>query len=98
VDTKLLNDRVLPLMGPAQLNVGQPLVNNGLLDAGAFLPAIRNGWKGLIWAQQEDGRLGWVQQIGYDPRLVTANDSMEYGTGAFLLAGSEMLKLTESAD
>jgi rhamnogalacturonyl hydrolase YesR len=68
-------------------------VNSGLLDAGAFLPAIRKGWKGLIWAQQPDGRLGWVQQIGYDPRSVTASDSMEYGTGAFLLAGSEMLKL-----
>jgi hypothetical protein len=28
---------------------------------------------------------------------VTADDSMEYGTGAFLLAGSELLKLAESA-
>jgi hypothetical protein len=34
-----------------------------------------------------------VQQIGYDPRSVSADDSMEYGTGAFLLAGSEMLSL-----
>jgi len=68
-------------------------VNSGLLDADTFLPAVRQGWRGLIWAQQPDGRLGWVQQIGYDPRSVTAEDSMEYGTGAFLLAGSEMLRL-----
>jgi unsaturated rhamnogalacturonyl hydrolase len=69
-------------------------VNSGLLDADTYLPAAHNGWRGLIWAQQADGRLGWVQQIGYDPRSVTADDSMEYGTGAFLLAGSEMLRLT----
>jgi hypothetical protein len=62
-----------------------------------FLPAVRKGWEGLVWAQQPDGRIGWVQQIGYDPRSVTADDSMEYGTGAFLLAGSELLKLAESA-
>jgi rhamnogalacturonyl hydrolase YesR len=68
-------------------------VNSGLLDADTFLPAVRKGWAGLIWAQQPDGRIGWVQQIGYDPRSVTAEDSMEYGTGAFLLAGSEMLRL-----
>ena len=71
-------------------------LNNGLLDADTFLPAVHKGWEGLIWAQQPDGRIGWVQQIGYDPRSVSAEDTMEYGTGAFLLAGSEMLKLAES--
>ncbi len=72
-------------------------VNSGLLDADEFLPAARRGWQGLVWAQQADGRLGWVQQIGYDPRSVTADDSMEYGSGAFLLAGSEMLKLADQS-
>ena len=71
-------------------------VTNDLLDTDTFLPAVRKGWEGLIWAVQPDGRLGWVQQIGYDPRSVTAEDSMEYGTGAFLLAGSEVLKIAES--
>jgi len=68
-------------------------LNNGLLDSATFLPSVRKGWEGLNWALQPSGELGWVQQIGYDPRSVTAEDSMEYGTGAFLLAGSEMLKL-----
>lgn len=72
-------------------------VNSGLLDTGGFLPAARRGWQGLVWAQQADGGLGWVQQIGYDPRSVTADDSMEYGSGAFLLAGSEMLKLADQS-
>jgi unsaturated rhamnogalacturonyl hydrolase len=73
-------------------------VNNAVLDADSFLPAVYRAWEGLIWALQPDGRLGWVQQIGYDPREVTAEDSMEYGTGAFLLAGSEMLKLAVQAE
>jgi len=73
-------------------------VNSGLLDVDTFLPAARRGWEGLVWAQQPSGKLGWVQQIGYDPRSVTADDSMEYGTGAFLLAGSEMLRLASLDD
>ena len=68
-------------------------VNSGLLGGSEMLAAARRGWRGLVWAQQPDGRLGWVQQIGYDPRSVSADDSMEYGTGAFLFAGSEMLEL-----
>lgn len=68
-------------------------VASGVLDPEPALAAARRGWQGLLWAQQPDGRIGWVQQIGYDPRSVSADDSMEYGTGAFLLAGSEMLRL-----
>jgi unsaturated rhamnogalacturonyl hydrolase len=68
-------------------------VANGVLEPEPALAAARRGWRGLVWAQQPDGRLGWVQQIGYDPRSVSADDSIEYGTGAFLLAGSEMLRL-----
>jgi unsaturated rhamnogalacturonyl hydrolase len=68
-------------------------LNNGLLDSATYQTAVREGWRGLNWALQPSGKLGWVQQIGYDPRSVTADDSMEYGTGAFLLAGSEILKL-----
>jgi unsaturated rhamnogalacturonyl hydrolase len=40
-----------------------------------------------------DGKLGWVQQIGAAPASVTFEDNQEYGSGAFLLAGSEMYKL-----
>jgi unsaturated rhamnogalacturonyl hydrolase len=73
-------------------------VNSGLLDADTYLPAARKGWEGLVWAQQPSGKIGWVQQIGYDPRSVTADDSMEYGTGAFLLAGGEMLRMASLDD
>ncbi len=43
-----------------------------------------------------DGKLGWVQQIGADPRKVTKSMTEVYGVGAFLLAGSEVYRLAEN--
>jgi rhamnogalacturonyl hydrolase YesR len=71
-------------------------INNGVLDAETYLPAVQQAWRGLNWALQPSGKLGWVQQIGYDPRTVDADDSMEYGAGAFLLAASEILEIQET--
>jgi rhamnogalacturonyl hydrolase YesR len=68
-------------------------VNHGLLERDAYLPVVRKAWGGLVNSVREDGRLGWVQQIGMAPANVTADDNQEYGSGAFLLAGSEVLKL-----
>jgi beta-glucosidase len=65
-------------------------VNHGILDRATYLPAVERAWRGLVWAVQPSGKLGWVQQIGYDPRSVSSDDSMEYGAGAFLLAASEI--------
>jgi hypothetical protein len=46
--------------------------------------------------QQKNGMMGWVQPIGADPKRNFSADSWEvYGTGAYLLAASEMLKLEE---
>lgn len=69
-------------------------INNGLLDEQTYLPAVKKAWNGLNWAMNDNGKLGYVQLIGHDPKEVTKHDNMEYGTGAFLLAGSEMYKLT----
>ena len=41
----------------------------------------------------ESGKLGYVQQVGSDPRSVSKDDSMEYGTAAFLLAAEQVLQL-----
>ena len=68
-------------------------INNGHLDRRTYLPVVRRAWRGLVSSVREDGKLGWVQQIGMAPAHVTADDNQEYGSGAFLLAGSEMLKL-----
>jgi unsaturated rhamnogalacturonyl hydrolase len=69
-------------------------INHGVLDRSSYLPAVEKAWRGLNWALHPSGKLGWVQQIGYDPRSVGANDGMEYGSGAFLLAAGEILTLT----
>lgn len=69
-------------------------INNGLLDRSTFLPVVKNAWKGMNSLIQKDGRIGWVQPIGADPKKNFSAESWEvYGTGAFLLAGSEVIKL-----
>ena len=68
-------------------------VNNGYLDRKTYLPVIRKGWAGLIASVSEEGKLGWVQQIGSAPAKVSFDDNQEYGSGAFLLAGSELQKM-----
>jgi len=68
-------------------------VNNGFLDKEEFLPVITKGWKSLLEAVDEDGMLGYVQQVGYQPDQVSADDFEAYGTGAFILAGIELYKM-----
>jgi rhamnogalacturonyl hydrolase YesR len=70
-------------------------INRGLLDEAKYLPPVERAWKGLLGAVSEEGRLGWVQPPGDRPSQVTKEDTMEYGVGAFLLAGSEVLRLSK---
>lgn len=69
-------------------------INNGLLSKDKYLPIVKKAWKGLNTLIQPDGHIGWCQPIGADPRKNFTAESWEvYGTGAFLLAGSEVIKL-----
>ena len=68
-------------------------INNGLLSRDQFLPVVEKAWRGLNANVTEEGTLQWVQPIGAAPDTVTKDNSQEYGSGAFLLAGSEMIKL-----
>ena len=71
-------------------------VNNGLLDKDEYLPAAMKAFNGLMSCQQKGGKMGWVQPIGADPKRNFSAESWEvYGTGAYLLAGSEMLKVED---
>lgn len=72
-------------------------VNNGLLPKKDFMPVIEAGWKALKESIHPDGMFGYVQQVGDSPANVKFGDSETYGTGAFLLAGSEMAKLRGNA-
>ena len=69
-------------------------VNNGILDKATYTPVVKNAWIGLNKCVQKDGHVGWVQPVGADPKKNFNADSWEvYGSGAFLLAGSEVIKL-----
>jgi unsaturated rhamnogalacturonyl hydrolase len=69
-------------------------INQKILDKQTYLPAVKKAWAGLNSLVSAEGRVGWVQPIGGDPRRNFNADSWEaYGSGAFLLAGSEVIKL-----
>lgn len=70
-------------------------VNEGLLDKKTFMPTIKKGWEALVDAVEPDGKLGYVQPIGADPRKVTREMTEVYGVGAFLLAGCQIYKMSE---
>jgi unsaturated rhamnogalacturonyl hydrolase len=71
-------------------------INNGILDKKEYLPVIKKAWKGLNSYVTPDGKLQWVQPIGAAPDKVTIDNYQEYGSGAFLLAGSEICKLSDN--
>jgi len=68
-------------------------VNAGLLPREDYLPAIERGWAALRRAVREDGRLGWVQQVGEAPAEVRPDDTQLFGTGALLMAAVQMDRL-----
>lgn len=72
-------------------------VNRREIPGDVYGPVIAKGWHALVGAVDADGRLGWVQKPDERPNLLQATDTETYGVGAFLLAGSEVLKL-RSAD
>ena len=47
----------------------------------------------MVKSVRPNGMLGWVQQIGDEPGATTADTTEVYGTGALLLAGSEVWRM-----
>lgn len=68
-------------------------INNGLLKKADYLPTVKKAWNAMLKCQQANGKVGWVQNIGANPMPATADSWQNFGTGAFLMAGSEFLKL-----
>jgi len=68
-------------------------VNAGILDRGEYAPVVRRGWSALVRAVGPDGRLGYVQGPAEGPGPAGPDETEIYGTGAFLLAGSEVYRL-----
>jgi unsaturated rhamnogalacturonyl hydrolase len=70
-------------------------INNGFLDKKIYSEPVMKGWKSMTEAVWPDGKFGWIQPIGEDPKHVTLEMTEVYGVGAFLLAGTEISKLVK---
>lgn len=68
-------------------------INNDLLGKDTYIPALEKAWIALNTAIDSNGKLGWVQPIGADPKNVTEDMTAVYGVGALLMAGSEIYKM-----
>lgn len=70
-------------------------INSGLLNKKEYTPQLEKSWKALLSVINGDGKLGYVQPIGADPRNVTKDMTAVYGVGAFMMAGSEIYKMAK---
>jgi len=68
-------------------------IDHGVLDRATYLDTALRAWTALGTAVSPAGRLGWVQAVGARPGPTNMNDTNDYATGAFLLAGTELLNL-----
>ena len=77
-------------------------INNGYLTDPKYLDAAQKGWNYLSkTALQKDGSVGYVQPIGEKAipgQVVDRNSTSNFGTGAFLLAASEYVRMLEKED
>jgi rhamnogalacturonyl hydrolase YesR len=75
-------------------------INVGLLPREEYLPVVAKAWRGMATiAVQPDGNLRYTQNEGEKPIPVSQLPltSVDFGVGAFLLAASEMVKLSSGS-
>lgn len=72
-------------------------LNRGLLPEKTYRPAVMKGWNALVRNIQPSGMLGFVQRIDDRPdgSSVVAEATEVYGSGAFLLAGAEIVRMLD---
>lgn len=75
-------------------------INQGLLDRAEYLPIVEKAWNAMVKdAVHKNGFLGYVQGTGKEPKdgqpvtYDSVPDFEDFGTGCFLIAGSEVYKL-----
>lgn len=69
-------------------------INRGVLDKSKYLGIVKKGWVALNALVTPEGKVGWTQPIGDNPRKNFSAESSEvYGAGAYLFAASEVVKL-----
>lgn len=73
-------------------------INNNLIDGKTFYAPMWKGWQALVSAVDANGKPGWIQPIGANPQKVDKDATAAYGVGAFLYAGTEIYKLTNTPE
>ncbi len=73
-------------------------VNEKIIDRERFEPVIQKGWQSLATYVQADGKFTGVQPVGDKPVHYNRDNTMPYGTGALLLAASEMYRLENATN
>lgn len=71
-------------------------ISNGYFDKATYLPAVLKGWEAMVNSVWPDGKVGWIQPIGENPKNVTREMTEVYGVGAFLMAGTQVYYLVKS--
>lgn len=70
-------------------------INNGYLEPSEYGATVAKAWNAMIdVAIDHDGRVGYCQPVGSEPVMVPPENTEDFCVGAFLLAGSEVYKLT----
>ncbi|WP_343685013.1 glycoside hydrolase family 88 protein [Asticcacaulis sp.] len=70
-------------------------INHGLLDRTTYQPAVAKGWAALNRHVLPNGLIGAAQKTGDRPVPTKDTDVGPYATGAYLLAGIEVMDLNE---
>jgi len=69
-------------------------LRKGYLPQRTYAPALQKGWQSLVKSVHADGKVGYIQPVGAAPKAAGLDATDVYGVGAFLLAGSELYRLS----
>ncbi|QAY77461.1 glycoside hydrolase family 88 protein [Sphingosinicella sp. BN140058] len=69
-------------------------INHGLIDRKTYLPHVRRGWAALNRQILPNGLVGAAQKTGDQPVATRADEVGLYSSGAYLLAGLEIMDLS----
>lgn len=72
-------------------------INNGYLNREKHISQAIKAWRGLSTRINDTGKVCYVQPVGASPDSFSKDTTHAYGVGAYLLAGSEMLKLIRTS-
>ena len=70
-------------------------VNNKVLSDDSYTTSITKAWASIVENIHPNGKVGYVQQVAFAPGSATKEDAQLYGSGAVLLAASEIHKMID---